>query len=170
MVNAFFCEQDYPFQTETIFEQNKAFIPLYFSKYTFLRINTLWNMYLSLKKQIRKFRRMDPQKEVWTIQKVDTSKRLYLEEWPLERYFSWSTSLSKLLQHDSRIRFKKSNVMWQDPKKAVTSLKSWWTIKQLFFHFCDISKCWERKATSSLSNLRPVDQRSSRLKICTLQR
>ena len=115
-------------------------------------------------------KRIQASERCTTIQKNDTSRRLYLEAWPLERCFSWSTSPSKCLQHDSRIKLKKSNLMWHDPKEVLTSLKSGWTIKQLFFHFYDISKGWEKKATSSLSSLRLMDQRCTRLKICKPQR
>ena len=64
--------------------------------------------------------------------KDELSRRLCPEGWWPENYNSWSTSPSKLLLHDSRINFKKSNVTWQDPKEALTSLKSWWTINDYF--------------------------------------
>ena len=47
-----------------------------------------------------------------TTQKDNLSRRLCLEGWPLERCFSWSTSASKLLLYNSRIRFKSQ--MWCD--------------------------------------------------------
>ena len=162
MVNAFFCKQDYSFQTEIIFEKNKAFY-----SFVFLWLYISWNKYFveymishlrnrleSSKKWICTIKRENkPQKGAQTIQKVDIFRRLCPEGWLSEICFSWSISPSKLLQHDSRIRFKKSNVIWRDPKEALTSLKSWWTIKRLLFHFCDISKGWERKVISSLSSL-----------------
>ena len=51
--------------------------------------------------------------EGWYIQKTSHASQKDASERPL-----------KLLQHDSKIKFKKSKMMWQDPKEALTSLKS----------------------------------------------
>ena len=67
-----------------------------------------------------------------------------------------------------KAKFKMSNVIWQDPKEALTSLKSWWTLQWLFSSFVSLYML-KKKAAFSLSSIRLVDQRGTRLKICKLQ-
>ena len=88
--------------------------------------------------------------------------------WPSEKCFLWSASPSKLLQHNSRIRFKSQ--VWCDKIQ-----KKRWRVWKLVNHqtttfslLCYFQRL-RKKATFSLSNLRLVDQRGSRFKICKFQ-
>ena len=113
----------------------------------FLNKNTLWILWSLTQETHEKVQKGScmPSEGSQILQKDELSKRLCLEGWPPERWFSWSTSPSKLLMHDPRISFKKSNVTWQDPKETLTSLKSWWIINGYFSSSVIISTCWKRK-------------------------
>ena len=100
--------------------------------------------------------------EGWTVQKA-VSRRVTTRKMLLMKYLTFKASSIQL-----KDLIRKSNMMWQDPKEALTSLKSWWTIKRLLFHLCYFQRLI-KKTTSSLSSLKPVDQRGTRLKICKFQ-
>ena len=106
MVNAFFCEQDHLFRTEAIFEQNKTFYSFVFlMNIHFLEWILCGICDLSLKKQIRKFRRMDlhhqkgkqaserciDHSEGWHIQKT-LSRRVAIRKLLLMKYLTFKAS------------------------------------------------------------------------------
>ena len=114
-----------------------------------LWIYTSWKWILcgnydpSLKNHISKFKKMDLHhlKEnklsegSQTIQKDDLSRRVTTRKMLLIKYLTFKASSTWF-----KDQVQKSNVMWQDPKEALTSLKNWWTIKRLLFLFCVIFK------------------------------
>ena len=86
--------------------------------------------------------------------------------WSPKSWFTWSISPLNLLLHDSWIVPKGQT--WQDKiQKKHWQLWKVGGLKQLVSFFGAILTCWERKQPTSLSNLRPVDQKalSSRSKV-----
>ena len=67
------------------------------------------------------------------------------ERWSSESCYSWSISPRKLLPYASLKNSKKSNMMWHNAKKALTSLKNGWRLQMAIFLFCVITTCWRRK-------------------------
>ena len=122
-------------------------------------IHTFWNEYF-VKTMILHSRNKLESSEGWIytirkenkpsegsrmIQKDELSWRLCSEGWPPNKCFSWSISPSKLLLHDSRIRFKSQ--IWCDKIHK----KCWqvWKVGELsnnyFPCFMLFFKGWERK-------------------------
>ena len=100
-----------------------------------------------------------------SFRRITSSRRVIIKNMLLMKYLTFKASSTR-----SIVKFKKSNIIWQDTKEVLISLKSWWTFQRLFFLFCVIPTCWRRKLHFSLSSHRPMDQRGTRLKICKLQR
>ena len=117
---------------------------------------TIWRE-ISLKKVYRPLRRMTHLED--SIQKGDHQNDASHKVPHLQSFFNM------IQESDSKSQ------MWCDRIQK----RCWWVEKLVNHQTAAFLLLWyfqrlKKKATSSLSSLRPVDQRSSRLKICTLQR
>ena len=83
------------FKLKQFLNRTKHFIPSYFFEYTFLGINTLWNMWSPTKKHIRKFRRMDLhyQKGKQALERCTN----HLEGWHIQKTLSRKVTIRKIL-------------------------------------------------------------------------
>ena len=113
---------------------------------------------------IKSERKMCHEKDHCSFRMMTSFRRVIIRNMLLMKYFTFKASSTRFID-----KFKKSNMIWQDAKEALTTLKSWWALQQLFFLFYVKTTCWRRKLHFSLSSHRPVDQRGTKLKICKLQ-
>ena len=104
------------------------------------------------------------EKDHCPFRRMTSSRRVIIRNMLLMKYLTFKASSTRFVN-----KFKKSNMIWQDGREVLTSLKSWWTLEWLFFLFYVISTCRRKKLHFSLSSHRLVDQRGTRLKIYKLQ-
>ena len=110
-------------------------------------------------------RKMCHKKDNYSFRRMTSSRRVIIRNMLLMKYLTFKASSTRFID-----KFKKSNMIWQDAKEALTSLKSRWTLQRLFFLFYVKPTYWGRKLHFSLFSHRPMDQKGSKLKICKLQR
>ena len=126
---------------------------------------------LSLKKHIRKFRKVDIwlQKEEHAIRRMIYSEG-YVQKGDNQKVATYEVLHPQSFFHTIQWSIQKVKHDLVRSKRSTNKSEMLMNLQRLLFFFCVTSTCWGRKLYFSLSSLKLMDQSNSRLKIYTLQR